>query len=253
MADGVRAHRPLTKVEWTSSEAYPQFRMWRKEVERIINGPMAADKDAVKLNTVYIWAGAHAETLVEAGMAEDPTLKIEKAADLLDCLNTCLTHSTFFLEARGDFYNVKQKPGENTSTFYSRIMELYRLADFPENSDFLIVDRLIHCCINVDCKRNLMTKGKDATVKTCLDLLRHHEAVDITMKHLGEACKVNATYTRDPTKQSLKNGSRTKQKPKPKPSASSTGTTTAAKRPQAAAKQCQWCGSDQHSREKLSS
>ena len=181
---------PLTKVEWTSSKAYPQFRMLRKEVEQIINGPMAADKNAVKLNTVYIWAGAHAETLLKARMAEDPTLKIEKASDLLDCLNTCLTHSTFFQEAREDFYNVKQKPGENTTTLYSRIMKLHRLADFPENSDFLIVDRLIHCCTNVDCKRKLMTTGKDATVKTCLNLLRRHEAIDITMKHLGEACKV---------------------------------------------------------------
>ena len=218
-------------------------------MEQIINGSMAADEDVLKLNTVYIWAGAHAETHVEARMAEDPTLKIEKAADLLDCLNTCLTHSTFFREAREDFYNVKQKPGENTTTFYSRIMGLYRLADFPENSDFLIVDRLIHCCTNVNCKRKLMTKGKDATAKTCLDLLRQHEAVDITMKHLGEACKVNATYTRDPTKQSQKNGSRTKQKPNPKPSTSSTGTITAVKRPQAAAKRCQWCSSDQHSHE----
>ena len=160
MADGVRAYRPLTKVEWTPSEAYPQFRMWRKEVERIIHGPMAADKDAVKPNTVYIWVSAHAESRVEARMAEDPTLKIEVAADLLDCLNTCPTHSTFSREARGDFYNVKQKPGENATTFYSRIMELYRLADFPEKSDFLIVDRLIHCCTNVDCKRKLMTKAK---------------------------------------------------------------------------------------------
>ena len=137
-----------------------------EEVERIINEPMAVDKDAVKLNSVYISTGARAETLVEARMADDPTLKIEKAADLLDCLNTCLTHSTFFREAREDLYNIKQKPGENTTTFYSRIMELYRLADFPENSDFLIVDRLIHCCTNVDCKRKLMTKGKDTTVNT---------------------------------------------------------------------------------------
>ena len=59
------------------------------------------------------------------------------------------------------------------------------------------------------------------------------------MRPFGEACKVNATYTQDPTKQSQKNGSRTnnKQKTKPKPSAG------AAPKP----RQCQWCSGDLHS------
>jgi len=39
MAEGYR-YMPQTKVEWTFSHAYAQFRLWRKEVERIINGPM---------------------------------------------------------------------------------------------------------------------------------------------------------------------------------------------------------------------
>ena len=39
MADGGR-YVPQTKVNWTSREAYSQFRMWRKEVERIVNRPM---------------------------------------------------------------------------------------------------------------------------------------------------------------------------------------------------------------------
>ena len=59
-------HFAQTKVQWGSNQAYPQFRMWRKEVERILNGPMFNDPHSVKLNTVYIWAGAHAETLIEA-------------------------------------------------------------------------------------------------------------------------------------------------------------------------------------------
>ena len=124
-------YMPLTKVDWTSSQAYAQFRLWRKEVERIINGPMHEANDSVKLNTVYIWAGAHAETLIEARQAEDPALKIEKVSDLLDNLSAILTHSTFFREAREDFYNIKQRPGENTTTYYSRIIELFKSADFP--------------------------------------------------------------------------------------------------------------------------
>ena len=55
MAEGGR-YVPQTKVNWTSREAYSQFRMWRKEVERIVYGSMHGDADSVKLNTVYIWA-----------------------------------------------------------------------------------------------------------------------------------------------------------------------------------------------------
>lgn len=54
MAAANLQYKPQTKVEWGSNQAYPQFRMWRKEVERIINGPMFNDPDSVKLNTVYI-------------------------------------------------------------------------------------------------------------------------------------------------------------------------------------------------------
>jgi len=173
---------------------------------------MHGDDESVKLNTVYIWAGAHAETLVEARIAEDSTRQIETTSQLLDCLAQCLTHSTFFREVREDFYNIKQKSGENTTTFYSRIIELFRLAEFPTNSEFLIVDKLIHGCINSECKRKLMTKGKDVTVKQCLEVLRQHEAIDVTMKHFGDASQINASYIHDPTKRSQKNGHKVKRK-----------------------------------------
>ena len=38
------------------------------------------------------------------------------------------------------------------------IMDLYRQAEIPRNSDFLIVDRLLHGCTNLDCKRNWWQK-----------------------------------------------------------------------------------------------
>ena len=76
MADSFK-YAPRTKVDWRSNQAYSHFRMWKKEVERIINGPMKDTEDAVKLNTVYIWAGANAESLIEARQAEEPTLKVE--------------------------------------------------------------------------------------------------------------------------------------------------------------------------------
>ena len=93
-------------------------------------------------------------------------------------------------------------------------MELFCLADYSELFDFVIVDMVIHCCTNCDCNRKLMTKGNDVTVKTCLDLLRQYEVVNMAIKHLEETCKVNATYSRDPTKQSQRNGSKTKQSQK---------------------------------------
>ena len=242
----VGGHRylPLTKVEWTSSHAYPQFRLWRKEVERIIDGPMAGDSDAVKLNTIFIWAGAIAETLVEACKAEDANLKIEKPKDLLDCLAGCLAHTTYFREAREDFYNIKQIPGENTTTFYSRVLELSRMSEFPANSDFLIVDKLIHGCLNSDCKRKLMARGKDVTVKTCLELLRQHEAVDITMKRFNDSCQIAASYSHDPTIGAIhshKQNDRGKPVVKPKQPHRDPSTIDAHG-------SCPWCNGDPHAR-----
>ena len=43
---------PQTKVDWTSNNAASQFRLWRKEVERIIDGPLASRSDRVKLNHI---------------------------------------------------------------------------------------------------------------------------------------------------------------------------------------------------------
>jgi len=200
-------YKPQTLVDWTSKEAYTQFRRWKKEVERIVGGPLADATAAVQLNHVYIWAGAHAEQLVEARQSEDPELTIDTVNKLLSCLEECLTHTTHFREAREDFYNAKQIPGENTTTFYSRILELHRQAQFPANSNFLITDKLIHGCINIECKRKLMGFGKDVTVKVCLNTLRQHEAIDVTMQHFSDV-QITPTYTHDPTKRSQRKGSK---------------------------------------------
>ena len=52
MAEG--HYMPQTKVDWTSNNASSQFKLWHKEVERIIGGPLAARADRVKLNHIYI-------------------------------------------------------------------------------------------------------------------------------------------------------------------------------------------------------
>ena len=84
MAESV--YVPQTKVDWTSNNASSQFKLWRKEVERIIDGPLASRSDRVKINHIYIWAGAHAESLIEAKQKEDPTLRITTPTVLLDQL-----------------------------------------------------------------------------------------------------------------------------------------------------------------------
>lgn len=241
MAEGV--YVPQTKVDWTSKNAVSQFKLWRKEVERIIDGPLASRSDRVKLNHVYIWAGAHAESLIEAKQNEDPELRITRPTALLDQLAACLTHSTFFREKQEEFYNVRQKPDENTTTYFSRIMDLYRQAEFPGNTHFLIVDKLIHGCISKECKRKLMAKGKDVSAKDCLDVMRRYEAVEVTMKRLEESgdTHVDASYTRDPTQKSQKSGSKRSQStPEPK-----TGN-----RKSDLKKSCIWCNGDIHSHNK---
>ena len=71
-----------TKVDWMSTNVFSQFKLWCKEVERITNGPLASRSDKVKLNHVYIWAGAQAESLIEAQTSEDNVNSIPKAIDL---------------------------------------------------------------------------------------------------------------------------------------------------------------------------
>ena len=151
-------YMPQTKADWTSNNASSQFKLWRKEVERKIGGPLASRSDRVKTN-IYIWAGAHAESLIEARLNEDPELRITTPTELLDQLAKCLTHSTLFREKREEFYTARQKIDENTTSYYSRLLDLNRQAEFPENTNFLIVDKLIHGCISKDCKRKLMAKG----------------------------------------------------------------------------------------------
>lgn len=153
-------YRPSTTVDWSSRDAHAQFIRWEKEVKRIVNGPMAEKSDEVKLNIVYIWAGGEAKQLIEAKQAENPELEVEDVEQLLEALRSCLTHTTYFREACEDFYNARQKPGENSTSFYSRLIKMHKEAEFPENSTFLITDKLINGCLNTECKKKTDGKGE---------------------------------------------------------------------------------------------
>ena len=237
MSDG--PYRPQTKVDWTSNNAFSQFKLWKKEVERILNGPLAARSDLVKVNHIYIWAGAYAETLIEARTNKNPQLQVNTPTVLLEQLEACLTHSTLFREARESFYSLKQAPGENVTLYYTRVMDLFSQSQFPKDSDFLVADKLIHGCTNEECKRKLMIKEKDVTVKQCLDVMRQHEAVDVTMKRL-EGASIDAAYAYDPTKQSQKKGFKRKQYSSKAKTSDDRST----------AKPCIWCKGNYHPRDK---
>ena len=235
-------YMPQTKVDWTSNTASSQFKLWRKEVERIIGSPLASRSDQVKINHIFIWAGAHAESLIEASLNEDPELRITTPRELLDQLAKCLTHSTLFREKREEFYTVRQKI-ENTTSYYSQLLNLYRQAEFQENANFFIVDKLIHGCISKDCKRKLMAKGKEVSVKDCLELMRKYEAIEATMKTFEESSdtQVDASYAQDPTKKSQRNGSKKfPYRPKSKSECKRSG----------GKKSCIWCTGYAHSRDK---
>lgn len=122
-------------------------------------------------------------------------------------------------------------------------MDLCRQADFPENTNFPIVDKLIHGNVSKECRRKLMAKGNDVPLKDCWELMKRFEAVEDTMKKLEDHsdAHVNASYTRDPTQKSQRNGSKKKQfKPK-RPQDN--------KRPEDK-KSCVWCKGDIHPRDK---
>ena len=65
-------YTPQTKGDWISVNATSQFKLLRKEGERIIGGPLASRSDGVKLNHVYTWASAQAESLIDARINRDP-------------------------------------------------------------------------------------------------------------------------------------------------------------------------------------
>ena len=239
MAEGYH-YTPQTKVDWTSNNVFSQFKLWRKEVERILDGPLASRSDKVKINHVYIWAGAHAESLIEARTSEDPDIRITSQTMLLNQLAACITHPTFFREQREEFYNAHQKPGENTTTYFSRIMDLYRQTEFPDNSNFLIVDKLIHGSVNRECKKKLMAKGKNVTMKECLEIMQRFESVEATMKKLETPSdtQVDGSYVLDPTKKSQRNGY------KSKPHRPQNNNNSNERKP------CVWCNKGTHIRDK---
>jgi hypothetical protein len=164
---------------------------------------------------------------------------------LLEQLQACLTHSTYFREAREEFYSVTQSVEENTTAYFSRINELYSQSKFPNGTTFLVVDKLIHGCVHDKAKRELMAKGADITIKQCLEIMRRHEAVDVTMKKLSATIssenQVNASYSHDPTKRSQKQGSKSKAtKPTRKVNDHDTTKRTGST--------CVWCSGDSHPR-----
>ncbi|MEE4248009.1 MAG: hypothetical protein V2I33_21665, partial [Kangiellaceae bacterium] len=83
---------------------------------RIIQGPLASKSNAVKINHIFIWAGAHAESLIEARQREPPNLDVSTPSALLEELSRCVTHETLYREAREEFYSIAQLPTENTAT-----------------------------------------------------------------------------------------------------------------------------------------
>ena len=248
-------YKPTTTVEWGSDSSATQFHHWKREVERIMEGPYTTKAAGVKLNHVYIWGGSQAEQLVEAWKSEDPTSnKVDTYEQLLTCLEKCLTHHTQFREAREDFYSAKQKPGENATTYHSRLIHLHKLGDFPDETNFLIVDKIIHGCTNPECKRKLLLKNKNAKVKDVIDVVRQYESIDVSMKrfsHIQDAtiqdATVKAAYSQDPTRRSQQRGSKQKTS-KSRPPVGKEARSKPDKYNKSG-KSCKYCGGDSHNRD----
>lgn len=229
------AYVPRTEMDWRSKNAFSQFKLWKKVVSRIISGPLASKSNAIKVNHIFIWAGAHAESLIEASQREQPGLNITTPDELLDALYRCVTHQTMYREAREQFYSVTQLPTENTATYFARLSDLYSQAEFPADTDFLITDKLIPGCAKYSCKQKLMSKGKDITITKCLDTMRRFEALTATMEHFNTPADkttpsmeehVDAQYSRDRNLQHR--GARDSRTP---------------------TQPCRWCGGQRHNRQ----
>ena len=87
---------------------------------------------------------------------------------------------------------------------------MYRQAEFPHNANFLIVDKLIHGCVSKECKRKLTAKGKDVSVKDCLELMQRNEAVEATMRKKNPAILMSMLHMHETQPRNHKGmGSRT--------------------------------------------
>lgn len=180
-------YKPASKVDWASTEAYSQFKVWRKEVERICKGPFAKMTDEVKVHHIFIWAGGLAEEWFDSKVEEDPDIPQKTPQDVLEILEGCLTHSTSFREARREFFRMEQDDGENTQAYYARLIKVFKRAKYGDAMKELLVDKLIEGCRNKDCQKKLMSKKAGTAVTECLDVMRKHEAVDHSMKQRDSA------------------------------------------------------------------
>ncbi|CAB4070287.1 unnamed protein product [Lepeophtheirus salmonis] len=121
-------------------------------------------KEEVKINHLFIWASAQAEQLIEANTSENSYLDMSTVKQLLDQLALCLTYETSFREAKEAFYYMKQSLKEDTTPYFSRIV----------------------ISLPMDGQRKLMEQGKEVKVRECLVIIHRCEAVDATMKLVGD-------------------------------------------------------------------
>ena len=129
-------------------------------------------------------------------------------------------------------------------------MDSYHQAEFPDNTSFLIVDKLIHGCLSKESKQKLMAKRKNVSVKDCLELTRRCEVLEATMKKFEDSndAHVDASHTGDPTQKLQRNGSKKKQfNPSFKPK--SVGKESDDKKSDGK-KSCIWCKEDIYSHDK---
>ena len=170
-------YKPDTTVDWETPDSRSKFLRWKREIKRTMAGPLHDLPDDVKVNHVFLWAGPGAEDLLLAKKNVDE-LKAKDVDDALEMLESLMTYTTYFREARENFYQLQQKPGEKVIQFYSRITQLYEQCKFPPTAkQTLLVDRLIHGGSNLDCKRKLMVSDENTTVKTCFDKMQQFESV----------------------------------------------------------------------------
>ncbi len=73
---------------------------------------------------MYISAGAHAESLIEAQTSEDPDIRITSPSMLLDQLAVCITHPTFFREQRENLnpVTIDAVRSRNTNELFAQVV-----------------------------------------------------------------------------------------------------------------------------------
>ena len=144
----VKLYEPQIEIDWTSSDAFPQSKLWRKEVEQN-NGR------TTRLITRECQGQPHLVHMWNSWLKLQSTRILHSISRYHRNSSINWLHvwpMTSLSKKLGMLSAARHKPGENTMAFNSQIIKVYERLDFPEGINFFIAEKLIHGSNDTNCR-----------------------------------------------------------------------------------------------------